>query len=102
MAELRAAGCAKVYREKVSGAKSDRPELAKLLRAIEPGDVLLFDSYVPHASKPNFTDAARRILYLTYNRASDGDYRAQYYADKRASFPPEIEREPGVEYKFRV
>jgi len=68
----------------------------------EPGDVLLFDSYVPHASKPNFTNVARRILYLTYNRASDGDYRGQYYSDKRASFPPEIEREPGVEYKFRV
>jgi DNA invertase Pin-like site-specific DNA recombinase len=26
-AELRAAGCAKVFREKVSGAKTDRPEL---------------------------------------------------------------------------
>ena len=31
----------KVYREKVSGAKTDRPELAKLLRALEPGDVLI-------------------------------------------------------------
>jgi DNA invertase Pin-like site-specific DNA recombinase len=41
LAELRAAGCAKVYREKASGAKTDRPELAKLLRAIEPGDVLV-------------------------------------------------------------
>ena len=30
-AELRAAGCAKVYREKVSGAKTDRTELAKLV-----------------------------------------------------------------------
>lgn len=68
----------------------------------EPGDVLFFDSYVPHASKPNLTDAARRLLYLTYNRASDGDHRARYYADKRASFPPDIERLPGTEYKFRV
>jgi len=41
----------------------------------EPGDVLFFDSFVPHASKPNLTAAARRILYLTYNRASDGDWR---------------------------
>src|SRR3954452_16228817 len=41
VAELRAKGCAKVYREKVSGAKTDRPELAKLLRALEPGDVLI-------------------------------------------------------------
>ena len=41
IADLQAAGCAKVYREKVSGAKTNRPELAKVLRAIEPGDVLI-------------------------------------------------------------
>jgi DNA invertase Pin-like site-specific DNA recombinase len=40
IAELQAAGCVKVYREKASGAKTDRPELAKPLRALEPGDVL--------------------------------------------------------------
>ena len=39
--ELRAAGCAKVFKEKVSGARSDRPELAKLLRRMEPSDVLV-------------------------------------------------------------
>ena len=68
----------------------------------EPGDVLFFDSYAPHASKPNLTDRARRILYLTYNPAADGDHRARYFADKRKSFPPDIERAPGAEYKFRV
>jgi DNA invertase Pin-like site-specific DNA recombinase len=41
VAELQAAGCVKIYREKASGAKTDRPELAKLLRALEPGDVLI-------------------------------------------------------------
>ena len=35
------AGCVRIYREKASGAKTDRPELAKLLRALEPGDVLI-------------------------------------------------------------
>jgi len=40
-AQLRAAGCAKVYAEKVSGAKTDRPELAKVLRRLEAGDVLV-------------------------------------------------------------
>ncbi len=67
-----------------------------------PGDVLFFDSYAPHASKPNLTDAQRRILYLTYNAASDGDHRRAYYAAKRASFPPDVEREPGRDYRFRV
>jgi hypothetical protein len=68
----------------------------------EPGDVLFFDSYAPHASKPNLTTAERRILYLTYNRASAGDHRRQYYDDKRKNFPPDIERAAGTTYKFRV
>jgi 2-aminoethylphosphonate dioxygenase len=66
------------------------------------GDAVFFDSYVPHASGPNLTADQRRVLYVTYNRASDGDHRVAYYADKRASFPPDIERRPGVEYRFRV
>lgn len=40
-AQLRAAGCAKVYSEKVSGARADRAELGKLLRRLEAGDVLV-------------------------------------------------------------
>ena len=36
-----AAGCAKMFKEKASGAKSDRPELAKVIRRLEPGDVLV-------------------------------------------------------------
>ena len=40
-AELCSAGCAKVFKEKVSGAKTDRPELAKAIRQLEEGDVLL-------------------------------------------------------------
>ena len=39
--ELRNAGCAKVYKEKVSGAKTDRAALAKAIRALESGDVLV-------------------------------------------------------------
>lgn len=67
-----------------------------------PGDVIFFDSYAPHQSAPNLTDQRRRVLYVTYNRLSEGDHRAQYYADKRLSFPPDIERAPGKEYVFRV
>src|SRR6476620_1645953 len=40
-AQLHAAGCAKVYAEKVSGAKTDRAELAKVLRRLGSGDVLV-------------------------------------------------------------
>src|SRR3979490_457455 len=41
VAELTAAGCAKTYREKISGAKTDRAERAKLVKRLEPGAGLL-------------------------------------------------------------
>ncbi len=67
-----------------------------------PGDVIFFDSFVPHASKPNFTGQPRRILYLTYNLASYGDRRQVYYDEKHDSFPPDVERDAGTRYVFRV
>jgi DNA invertase Pin-like site-specific DNA recombinase len=39
--KLRAAGAAKTYSEKVSGAVSERPQLAKLLNQLDEGDVLV-------------------------------------------------------------
>jgi DNA invertase Pin-like site-specific DNA recombinase len=41
VAQLEAAGCARIFREKVSGAKTDRAELKKLLRALRNGDLVL-------------------------------------------------------------
>ena len=41
VAQLRAAGAAKVYSETASGAASNRPELRKVLRVLQPGDVLI-------------------------------------------------------------
>ena len=67
-----------------------------------PGDAMFFDSFAPHRSGPNLTDRSRRVLYVTYNRAAEGDHRERYFADKRASFPPDVEREPGKSYVFRV
>jgi ectoine hydroxylase-related dioxygenase (phytanoyl-CoA dioxygenase family) len=64
----------------------------------EPGDVVFFDSYVPHRSQPNRSQTSRRALYITYNRERDGRVRDQYFAKKRAAFPPECEREEGVDY----
>jgi hypothetical protein len=69
---------------------------------MEPGDAAFFDSYLPHRSAPNGTNERRRVLYVTYNRASAGDQRARYYADKHANYPPDCEREPGKDYAYRV
>jgi len=68
----------------------------------EPGDVLFFDSYVPHRSGPNDTDKPRRVLYSTYAKAAEGDFRDRYYADKRKSFPPDCEREEGKKYEYKI
>jgi len=68
----------------------------------QPGDAVFFDSYAPHRSQPNRTDQARRVLYITYNKASEGDSREKYYADKRRNYPPDIERDPNKDYAFKV
>lgn len=68
----------------------------------DPGDAVFFDSFAPHRSAPNHTDTSRRVLYYTYNKASEGYHLEQYYADKRLSYPPDIEREEGKEYRYRV
>jgi ectoine hydroxylase-related dioxygenase (phytanoyl-CoA dioxygenase family) len=68
----------------------------------QPGDAVFFDSFAPHRSGPNRTDKARRVLYITYNRLSEGDSRAQYYADKHRNYPPDIERDPERDYSFKV
>jgi hypothetical protein len=67
-----------------------------------PGDVIFFDSYVPHQSQPNRTSKPRRVLYATYAKANEGDFRDQYYKDKRVSFPPDCERDPNKKYEYKV
>jgi 2-aminoethylphosphonate dioxygenase len=68
----------------------------------QPGDMIFFDSFTPHGSKPNFTNKPRRLLFVTYNRLSEGDTRERYYEDKRNHYPQDCEREEGKEYVFRV
>src|SRR5437899_1901346 len=41
IAELQAAGCGNIFKEKASGARTDRPELAKAIRRLDADDVLV-------------------------------------------------------------
>lgn len=66
-----------------------------------PQDLLLFDSFAPHRSKPNRTDKSRRIFYLTYHSADEGDFYDDYITKKREEFPPDIERVSGKSYKVK-
>ncbi|MET3763111.1 recombinase family protein [Sphingomonas sp. UYEF23] len=44
LAQLDAAGCTKVYREKISGATAERPQLKRAIGALDAGDVLMVTS----------------------------------------------------------
>lgn len=46
------------------------------------GDIVYFDSYTPHKSGSNATNAPRTALYLTYNALQDADMRATYYDNR--------------------
>jgi DNA invertase Pin-like site-specific DNA recombinase len=41
LAQLKAAGCEKVFREKITGTTTDRPQVHKLMKALLPGDVVI-------------------------------------------------------------
>ena len=37
----KAAGCGKIFREKITGTTADRPQLGKLMKRLTPGDVVI-------------------------------------------------------------
>src|SRR5260370_1611477 len=41
LAKLKAAGCKKVFREKITGTTADRPQLRKMMAALSHGDVVI-------------------------------------------------------------
>jgi ectoine hydroxylase-related dioxygenase (phytanoyl-CoA dioxygenase family) len=85
--------------EGLQGLRADVVEALEW-RPVElaPGDLLWFDSFVPHRSDTNGTDRARRAFYLTYNAASAGDFRTTYYEDKRAELDQALSPEsPGTQ-----
>lgn len=52
----------------------------------QAGDVVLFDSYVPHYSKKNESLLPRRAMFFTFNALSDGDFYEAYYDMKHREF----------------
>src|SRR5271169_3829277 len=41
VAELKAANCQRIFQEKISGARSDRKQLARLIEGLDQGDILV-------------------------------------------------------------
>jgi DNA invertase Pin-like site-specific DNA recombinase len=52
LAALKAAGAARVYREKVSGVRADRPQLAKLMASLKPDDIVVVTKLDRLADRP--------------------------------------------------
>jgi ectoine hydroxylase-related dioxygenase (phytanoyl-CoA dioxygenase family) len=61
----------------------EQVDLSKgVVLTLQPGDVAVFSGYTPHRSGPNRSGGSRRLLYLSYNAASDGgDQRDRHYAE---------------------
>jgi 2-aminoethylphosphonate dioxygenase len=64
-----------------------QPEDEYVLLEADPGDIIFFDSYVPHGSPANTSNRSRRNIFITFNAASQGDKRGQYYTDKWKNYP---------------
>ncbi|MBC8339017.1 MAG: phytanoyl-CoA dioxygenase family protein [Rhodospirillales bacterium] len=78
------------------------PEEEYMLLEADPGDVIFFDSYVPHGSPSNDSNTSRRNVYITFNRQSDGDMRMQYYRDKWRNYAPNKADDARTDESFRV
>lgn len=51
-----------------------------------PGDLLLFNSFVPHRSAVNMSTSTRRAFFFTFNLQRDGEHYEEYYRQKRADY----------------
>jgi ectoine hydroxylase-related dioxygenase (phytanoyl-CoA dioxygenase family) len=68
----------------------------------EKGDVLFFNSYVPHSSSANLSKFNRMQIYLTYNPKKEGNFREEYINKKKISYPPNNLRDNISQYKYKV
>ena len=59
---------------------------------MQPGDILVFDSFTPHYSNPNHTDQNRAIIFLTYSDSDEKNLRKRFFELKRMQQQPIDER----------
>ena len=69
---------------------------------MNPGDVIFFDSFVPHGSDMNSSNLSRRNLFITYASSEFDHLREEYYKSKLSSYPPNAYREENRRYEYKV
>lgn len=68
---------------------------------LQPGDTLIFGSFLAHRSGSNKSNNRRAALYATFNAYSDcGDRHKAYYIKRRKEWPPTAERVQGQDYSY--
>jgi len=74
-------------------------ELDYELVETQVGDVILFDSYVPHRSGLNYSKQSRPIVFFTYTLKRYGSFYELYHQDKFENVPPDIYKVKGQKYR---
>ncbi len=90
-----------IYPQKSDGSLSDEvvDTITWKPAHCKTGDILLFDSYLPHYSEVNHSSKSRRAFFITFNKMSEGgSMREAYFKDKREKFPQDCERDPNKDY----
>jgi DNA invertase Pin-like site-specific DNA recombinase len=72
--QLKVAGCARIYREKATGARADRKELLKMLRQLAAGDVVVV-TRIDRLARSTFD------LFAIVKQIADADARFQSLAE---------------------
>jgi DNA invertase Pin-like site-specific DNA recombinase len=68
LAQLKAAGCDKVFREKITGTTADRPQLRKMMAALDHGDVVI----IPAVDRLSRDTTDLLVIALDMQRAGAG------------------------------
>ena len=71
--QLRAERCVRIYREKASGARPDRRELLKLLKALAPGDVVTV-TRIDRLARSTFPSTCLPSSRASWTRADSFDH----------------------------
>ncbi|KIJ26548.1 hypothetical protein M422DRAFT_38179 [Sphaerobolus stellatus SS14] len=85
--------------------EKDQPTLSRKWEAkqkweplpMEPGEALVFDSWLAHRSSDNKSPKGRASIYATYNGGKD--LHEAYYAHRSALWPATAQRDPNNDYR---
>ena len=86
---LKAAGATTIYREKKSGARADRPQLAKLMASLKAGDIVVVTKLdIPENCSNSLTASTRPVLLSALSAIRYGIRLAAKASFFRRCLPP--------------